>query len=95
MASPLTPEDLHWRNTQKPARFFWVDARAAFAVFFFLIHARLWTFTLVIIVMMIFWAMEKRGLTFEASLRSIRCWILGANRPATLGTRQRYWTDFG
>ncbi len=91
----MPSEDLHWRNTQKPARFFLVDARAAFAVFLFLIHARLWTFTLAIIVMLIFWAMEQRGLTFEASLRSIRCWILGSRRPATLSTRQRYWTDFG
>ena len=87
--------DIHWRNTQKPARFFAVDARAFSAIFLFLIHARLWTFILAIIVMFIFWAFERRGLTFEASLRAVRCWLLGRRRPATLAMRQRYWTDFG
>ena len=64
--------DLHWRNTQKPARFFSLDARAFCAIMLFLVHARLWTLTLAIVVMCIFWIMERRGLTFEAALRAMR-----------------------
>ena len=87
--------DLHWRNTQKPARFFAFDARAFMAIFLFLVHMKLWTLVLVILTLIIFWIMERRGLTFEAALRAGRCWILGARRPATLRVSRRSWVDFG
>ena len=87
--------DLHWRNTQKPARFFALDARAFTAIFLFLVHARLWTFLFAIFVMIVFWILERRGLTFESALRAMRAWFLGRRRPATVGTRRRYWVDFG
>ncbi len=87
--------DIHWRNTQKPARFFMFDARVFIAIFVFLIHARAWTFALVVLAMLFFWIMERRGLTFEAAMRALRVWILGRNRPATLGGKRRYWIDFG
>jgi intracellular multiplication protein IcmT len=87
--------DLHWRNTQKQARFFSLDARAFTAIFLFLVHARLWTFVLAIVVMLIFWILERAGFTFEAALRALRSWLLGRRRPATLRGRRRYWVDFG
>ena len=87
--------DLHWRNTQKSARFFMFDARAFTAVFLFLVHARLWTLVLALTVMIIFWLFERRGLTFEAALRSMRSWVLGVNRPGILKKYKRNWTDFG
>ncbi|MDD3371355.1 MAG: IcmT/TraK family protein [Alphaproteobacteria bacterium] len=87
--------DIHWRNTQKPARFFAVDARAFFAIFLFLVHARLWTFMFACVIMAFFWILERRGLTFEAACRSFRSWILGRNRPANLGRYKRHWIDFG
>jgi len=87
--------DIHWRNTQKPARFFAFDARSFAAIFLFLVHARLWTFGLAVVTMLVFWVMERRGLTFEAALRAIRVWILGRRRPATLRERRRHWIDFG
>ena len=87
--------DTHWRNTQKQARFVSLDARAFMAILLFLVHARLWTFVLAIVVMIIFWLFERRGLTFEAALRALRVWILGRNRPATLRGRRRHWIDFG
>jgi intracellular multiplication protein IcmT len=87
--------DLHWRNTQKPARFFAFDARAFGSIMLFLVHARLWTFVLVILTMLAFWLMERRGLTFEASLRAGRVWILGRRRPGTVRERRRHWVDFG
>ena len=87
--------DLHWRNTQKPARFFAFDARAFAAIFLFLVHARLWTFSLAIAVMILFWLLERRGLTFEAALRGLRAWILGRSRPGILKKKNRGWVDFG
>ena len=87
--------DDHWRNSQKPIRFFVVDARAFTATFFFLIHARPWTFCLALFVMLVFWFMERRGLTFHASLRAVRAWILGIKRPATHRRLIRRWIDYG
>jgi intracellular multiplication protein IcmT len=87
--------DIHWRNTQKPARFFVLDARAFLAILLFLLHARLWTLVLAILVMIIFWFFERRGLTFEASLRALRAWVLGRHRPANSRRARRRWTDYG
>ena len=87
--------DLHWRNTQKPARFFSFDARAFLAIFLFMVHMRLWTLAIVVSAMLVFWVMERRGLTFESSLRLFRTWILGRRRPATLNGRRRHMVDFG
>ena len=72
-----------------------LDARAFSAIFLFLVHARLWTFVLAIVVMIIFWIFERRGLTFEAALRAMRAWLLGSRRPETVATRRRKWVDFG
>ena len=87
--------DIHWRNTQRPVRFFMLDARAFLALLLFLVHARLWTFILAVVVMITFWILERRGLTFESSLRAFRCWILGRRRPATSRRTARRWIDYG
>lgn len=87
--------DIHWRNTQKPARFFFLDARAFMAVVVFLIHARLYTFILAVSIMFIFWLVERRGLTFDSALRAFRRWLLGIRRPANNGQARRYWIDYG
>lgn len=86
--------DIHWRNTQKTARFFVLDAKAFLAILLFLVHARLWTFIVVLIVMFIFWALERRGLTFDSALRALRCWMLGKTRPANSRRAKRRWTDY-
>jgi len=87
--------DIHWRNTQRPARFFALDARAAATILLFLVHARVWTFVLAILVMIIFWFSERMGLTFESALRALRCYILGQNRPANHRQAMRRWIDYG
>ena len=86
--------DIHWRNTQKPVRFFMLDARASVAVLLFLVHMRLWTLVLAIVIMLVFWFFERRGLTFAASLRALRCWMVGTRRPANHRRALRYWTDY-
>ncbi|MDD3028802.1 MAG: IcmT/TraK family protein [Alphaproteobacteria bacterium] len=85
---------IHWRNSQKQARFFALDARAFASVFLFLIHARLWTFIFALVIMAIFWIVERRGLTFESALRAARSWFLGRRRPAFIKTDRRTSIDF-
>lgn len=87
--------DVQWRNTQKPARFFVLDARCFIALILFLVHARLWTLIVAAVVMVLFWMLEQRGLTFEASLRAMRSWLLGTKRPANSRRAIRHWIDYG
>ncbi len=87
--------DIHWRNTQRPVRFFMLDARAFLAILLFLVHERLWTFIIAVLGMMVFWFLERRGLTFESYLRAFRCWIVGTRRPANRRQSTRRWIDYG
>jgi len=86
--------DIHWRNTQKPVRFLFLDARAFLGIVVLLVHARLWVLVLVVFYMALFWILEKRGLSFNAGLRAIRCWILGRRRPANSRRAIRRMADF-
>lgn len=85
----------HWRNSMRPVRFFNLDARAALPFCLLLVYARPITLVVTILVTMIFWFLERRGLTFPASLRALRLWITGNNRPAWILMRRRVLRDFG
>jgi intracellular multiplication protein IcmT len=85
----------HWRNTMKPVRFFQFDARSGFFVILVLMHARLWTLYLMIGVNIIFWILERKGLSFAAALRALRVWFVGNYRPAWIYSRRRKFLDSG
>jgi len=85
----------HWRNTMKPVRFFQFDARAGFFIILVLIHARFWTLGLLIAVLVVFWILERKGLSFAAALRALRLWLVGNYRPAWVYTRRRKLLDTG
>jgi hypothetical protein len=59
------------------------------------VHARLWTLYLLIGVNIIFWLLERRGLSFAAALRSGRLWLIGPKRPAWIYTKRRKFEDTG
>ena len=91
-----TEMDYHWRNSMKPVRFFMVDARAS--VFLIVVILRMfhwWSWALFLTMLLFFWMLEKKGLPFDAALRSFRTWILGARRPAWLWIRKRKFHDYG
>ena len=85
----------HWRNTMKTVRFFQFDARSAFFILLVLVHARLWTLYLMIAVTIVFYILERRGLSFAAAIRSVRVWLIGSRRPAWIYTRRRKFLDTG
>lgn len=87
--------DTHWRNTQRPARFFSLDARVAIFVFIFMIHISWWTAALVVVMMITFAVLERMGLTFSSALRAARRSLLGRIRPANHRRAARVWVDFG
>ncbi|MDD3181276.1 MAG: IcmT/TraK family protein [Alphaproteobacteria bacterium] len=87
--------DIHWRNSQKPVRFFMLDARAFLGILFLLLHFRVWVLVLCIFSMFFFWAFERHGLAFGPALRAMRCWFMGARRPANARSAIRRYTDNG
>ncbi len=96
MANPVQEERFwHWRNTMKPVRFFRFDARAGFFCFLLLVHARYWTLFLTIAVLIIFWILERKGLSFSSAIRALRMWFVGNYRPAWVSFKKRKMHDSG
>ena len=85
----------HWRNSMRPVRFFGLDARAAIPFFITLFHFRIVTVFITIVFTMVFVFLERRGLTFDASLRAFRKWFLGQKRPAWLWYYRKKMIDYG
>lgn len=73
----------HWRDSAYSARFFFVDARAAFPLLFFLMHIRWWTFALAIIAMLFFALLERYGFSVIVFSRWFRNFLAGAYKSAT------------
>ncbi len=67
----------HWRDSARTARFFMVDARAAFPIFLFLMHIRVWTGILVILSAVFFSIIEHYGFTVPVFLRWLRSFAAG------------------
>ena len=74
----------HWRDSARSARFFMVDAKAAFPIFLFLMHIRMWTGMLVIFSALFFGIVEHFGFTlpvFFRWLRSVCAGPIKSSRP--------------
>jgi intracellular multiplication protein IcmT len=85
----------HWRNSMRPARFFNLDARAAIPYMILLFFFRPVTVFLCFVTTAVFLAMEKRGLSFPAALRSFRLYLSGDNRPGLYLYAHRKLKDYG
>jgi intracellular multiplication protein IcmT len=72
----------HWRDSARRARFFFVDARAAFPLIIFLIHIRYWTFALAIVTMVFFALLERYGFTVVVFGRWLRNFFAGTFKSA-------------
>ena len=72
----------HWRDTYKPARFFFVDANAGVVLLLCLLHIKVWTFCTAFAVLLLFWWLERLGLNFMSAMRALRTWFVGDLRPA-------------
>lgn len=84
----------HWRNTYRPARFFFLDVRAGVVILLSLIHIRFWTIGLDLIVVVLAWWVERIGLGFMGALRAAREWMAGRVRPALASHKVRGKVDF-
>ena len=79
----------------KSARFFALDARAAFPFLLVLIHIRGWTLMLALVCTLLFWIAERMGLRFDAALRAVRAWFVAPIRPARAHQMNHQMADLG
>lgn len=85
----------HWRNNMRIVRFFNLDARASLCFMILLVYARTSTIILTLIITMIFYWLEKKGMTFPAALRSLRMWFVGNDRPGWVSVCHKKFIDHG
>lgn len=70
----------HWRDSARPVKFFMWDGRAAFPVVIFLMHMVLWTFILVIVLIMFFSIISRYGFTPIVFFRWFRTTLAGPRK---------------
>jgi len=72
--------DAHWRDSARPARFFFVDYRAAFPLVFCLLHIRLWSIGLAVGTVLFLATLERYGFTLVVFGRWLRAFMAGSHR---------------
>lgn len=80
---PGASSEAHWRDSARPAKFFIFDAKAAFPMFLFLIHIKLWTFIVALSAMMFFTILNRFGFSVEVFLRWLRTFLAGPRKIVT------------
>lgn len=75
-------QNAHWRDSARPARFFIVDAKAAFPIFLFLVHIAVWTLVVAVIAMLFFTTINRFGYSVEVFLRIFRGFFAGKRKTA-------------
>lgn len=78
MAAPKVVS--HWRDSGRTPRFFGIDARSTFPLLLFLMHIKLWTFILAIIVTLFFGILERYGFRAVVFLRMFRSLLAGSRK---------------
>lgn len=74
------PAGAHWRDSARTARFFFIDAKAAFPIFLFLVHIRIWTFILALTIMVFFTILNRFGYGVEVFWRILRSMLAGPRK---------------
>jgi len=74
------PENAHWRDSARTAKFFGIDARAAFPFLLFLIHMRWWTFFICLFTTAFFGILNKFGFSPPVFLRWLKVFFGGKQR---------------
>lgn len=81
MLRPPSP-DAHWRDSARDLKFFFVDAKAAFPLIFFLMHIQWWTLYVALVAMFFFTALNRFGFSPMIFVRWLRSFCAGRRRIA-------------
>lgn len=81
-------EAAHWRDSSRTARFFVIDAAAAFPLVLFLLHMRVWSFVVAVLTMSFFTLLRHYGFSVPVFLRWLRCFIAGPRKYSVAWWRE-------
>lgn len=81
------PDTVHWRDSARIPKFFFLDAYSALPLLFFLLHIRLWTFITCVSICVFFGLLNRFGFTLPVFLRIVRVFLSGNVRSA-----RPWWT---
>jgi intracellular multiplication protein IcmT len=82
MATNTPDAGAHWRDSARTPRFFFMDSLAAFPLFIFILHIRLWTFFLALGIMLFLIILERFKFTIPVFFRWLRATLAGPIRVA-------------
>ena len=83
-----------WRDTMRPVRFYFMDARLLTLLVLWLFVPAWWTTAAVVLAVAILRIAEARGYRLQVALRAVRARSAGT-RPALHARRVRRFVDFG
>ncbi|MDE0378980.1 MAG: IcmT/TraK family protein [Rhodospirillales bacterium] len=83
-----------WRDTMRPVRFYFMDARLLTLLVLWLFVPAWWTTAAVVVAVAALRVAEARGYRLHAALRVVRARSAG-ERPALHARRVRRFVDFG
>jgi intracellular multiplication protein IcmT len=75
-------ESTHWRDSARPAKFFMIDAVAAFPLVLFFLHITWWSFFVAIAAMIFFTVLRRFGFSIPVFLRFVRGFFAGSRKFA-------------
>jgi len=81
MAMPYS-DQVHWRDSARSTRFFFIDYRALFPLLICLFHPNRYTLIFALVAVVFFCALERYGFTVIVFLRWLRSVAGGAYKPA-------------
>ncbi len=84
-----------WRETQRPARFLFMDARIVIFIGLALVHFSIWTVVLLLLAGGVLIWMGRKGINPGHSLRHIRTFMIGPTITARGLFAQRMPVDYG
>lgn len=80
----ITLGELHWRDSARYPKFFWIDARSSFVVLLTLLYIKLWTVLLMCLVMAFLSILNHYGFTVPVFGRWLRSLCAGRRKAAIL-----------
>ena len=81
------PDTVHWRDSSRTPKFFFLDAYSALPLLVFMLHIRLWTFIICCAICGFFALLNRFGFTLPVFGRWLKTFFGGKERSA------RPWFD--
>ena len=87
-------ETNYWRETQRPAKFMFLDARIVLFAALALLHFRIWTLSLLGIAAVILFALERKKIDPSCLPRMVASYLRGSEIRAKPPAEERHGVDY-